>query len=77
MTGEDVPRETRAISEDTANLERLILYRLDENARRLGGIESRIRSLELEVQSMRVKAGVWGLLAGLVPASIIVATQVT
>ncbi len=62
---------------DGAHLERLVIYRLDESSRRLTMIEKRLRSLELEIQVMRVKAGIWGLLAGLIPAAIIiVATQV-
>ena len=59
-----------------SHLERLVLYRLDESSQRLAQIEQRLRSLELELQTMRVKAGIWGLLAGLVPAAIIIATQV-
>jgi division protein CdvB (Snf7/Vps24/ESCRT-III family) len=59
------------------HLERLVLYRLDESSQRLAQIESRLRAMELEIQTMRVKAGIWGLLAGLIPAAIIVvATQV-
>ncbi len=62
---------------DGSHLERLVIYRLDESSRRLTMIEKRLRSLELEIQVMRVKAGIWGLLAGLIPAAIIiVATQV-
>lgn len=61
---------------EATHLERLVLYRLDESAQRLGQIEIRLRAMELELQTMRVKAGIWGLLAGLIPAAIIVAVQV-
>jgi len=74
MANGGAPLEQRA--GDDKQLHKLILYRLDENADRLRLIETRIRSLELEVQVMRVKAGIWGLMAGLIPAAIIVATQV-
>ena len=75
MANGGAPLEQRATGDDE-QLHKLILYRLDENADRLRLIETRIRSLELEVQVMRVKAGIWGLMAGLIPAAIIVATQV-
>ena len=75
MSEEQTPAEIRTM--EGTHLERLVLYRLDESAQRLGQIESRLRAMELEIQTMRVKAGVWGLLAGLIPAAIIVATQVS
>ncbi len=72
--GEDSAPEVR--SSNATHLERLVLYRLDESSKQLEQIENRLRSLELEIQTMRVKAGIWGLLAGLIPAAIIIATQV-
>jgi hypothetical protein len=71
--GEDPAPEVR--TGDASHLERLLLYRLDESSQRLEQIETRLRSMELELQVMRVKAGIWGLLAGLIPAAIVVATQ--
>lgn len=72
---DETPDAPEVRTGNESHLERLVLYRLDESAQRLSQIEARIRSVELELQVMRVKAGIWGLLAGLIPAAIIVATQ--
>jgi hypothetical protein len=45
------------------------LDKLDENYCRL---DKRLQDIRIEVATLKVKASVWGALAGLVPAAIVV-----
>lgn len=48
----------------------LILRALDENNRRTERIEEKLDNISIEVAKLKVKSGLWGAVAGAIPASI-------
>ncbi len=65
----DDNKETRST---WSGFEKLVVYRLDDAKERLGRIESRINTIDKDLRAVEIKSGIWGLLAGLIPAAIIV-----
>ena len=50
-----------------------VTEKLDEHSEYLGKIFTRLGNIEVAVAMLKVKAGVWGLLAGLIPVLIMLA----
>lgn len=48
--------------------DRLVLYRLDEFGKNLERLEDKVDGLLIDVAMLKVKAGIWGAVAGLLPA---------
>ena len=46
-------------------MKRLILFRLDEQGRELRCVSDRLARIEAAVAALKIKAGLWGGLAGL------------
>lgn len=51
---------------------KLILHELSDIADVLERIENRINALELGVNALKIKAGVWGLIAGAIPSLTVI-----
>ncbi len=49
---------------------RLVLFRLDALATDLQRVEDKVEALLIDVAMLKVKAGVWGAVAGAIPATI-------
>lgn len=50
--------------------ERMVLSKLDEQDKRLDSIEEKLVLLRIDVAQLKIKAGVWGAAAGMMPALI-------
>ena len=57
--------------------EELVLYRLNALSADLLRVEDKVEALLIDVAMLKVKAGVWGAVAGLIPASVAVVIAVT
>lgn len=57
--------------------EKLVLDKLDGLDGRLDRLEENQVILRIDVAKLKVKAGLWGGLAGLVPAMVIAAVSIT
>lgn len=59
--------------------QKLVLKQLEENRDSLKSLDKRVQRLALEtatkLSSLNVKAGVWGLLSGLIPVTILLVVQ--
>ena len=55
-----------------SGFERLVAFRLDDTKDRLERIEVRLQTMDKDLRAVEIKAGMWGLLAGLIPAAIII-----
>ena len=63
------PTETRST---WSGFERLVVYRLDDAKARLERIEGQFGKMETDLKAVEIKSGIWGLMAGLIPAAIII-----
>lgn len=48
----------------------LVIWRLDDLAKGLERVEDKVDGLLIDVAMLKVKAGVWGAVAGLIPAGV-------
>lgn len=51
-----------------ASYQELVLYRLNDMSRRLDLLTTSMTRMETEVTSLKVRAGLWGAIAGAIPA---------
>ena len=58
--------------EPRESYDRLVLFRLDALGTDLQRVEDKVEALLIDVAMLKVKAGVWGAVAGLIPASVAV-----
>ena len=65
----DKQKETRST---WSGFEQLVVYRLDDAKERLRRIEGQVGKMETDLKAVEIKSGIWGLLAGLIPAAIII-----
>lgn len=50
--------------------ERLVMDKLDTLEEELHGLDEKVTLLRIDVAQLKIKAGVWGAVAGMVPALI-------
>ena len=50
--------------------EKLVMDKLDEHDERFGNVEEKLTQIQVDIATLKVKAGVWGGVAGLIPAVI-------
>jgi hypothetical protein len=55
---------------------KLVLFRLDALATDVQRVEDKVETLLIDVAMLKVKAGVWGAVAGMVPAAVAVTLTV-
>jgi len=47
--------------------EKMVMEKLDDHDTKFGLIESKLTAIQVDIATLKVKAGVWGGIAGLVP----------
>ena len=47
--------------------QKLVMDKLDEHNEKFTNIESKLTQIQIDIATLKVKAGVWGGIAGLVP----------
>jgi len=47
--------------------QKLVMDKLDEHNEKFTNIESKLTQIQVDIATLKVKAGVWGGIAGLVP----------
>jgi len=47
--------------------QKLVMDKLDEHDEKFTNIESKLTQIQVDIATLKVKAGVWGGIAGLVP----------
>lgn len=52
--------------------ERLVMSKLEDLGADIHRVEDKVEALLIDVAMLKVKAGVWGAVAGLIPASVAV-----
>jgi hypothetical protein len=50
--------------------QRLVLSELERHTKELQGMHDEIAGIRIEIAMLKVKAGVWGALAGMIPVTI-------
>lgn len=50
--------------------EKLVLSKLDEHGEKIKCVDKKVTDVRIEVAGLKVKAGIWGAIAGLIPVSI-------
>lgn len=56
--------------------DRLILHRLDALGEDVQRIEGKVETLLIDVAMLKVKSGVWGAVAGCIPAAVAIVVAV-
>ena len=50
--------------------EKMVIDKLDDHDDKFNGIESKLTQIQVDIATLKVKAGVWGGIGGLIPAII-------
>ena len=50
--------------------EKLVMDKLDEHDDRFGNVENKLTQIQVDIATLKVKAGVWGGIGGLIPVVI-------
>jgi hypothetical protein len=65
-----------AMSDESTNgwneYQRLVLHELQAHTKELDKIQIEIQKIHIELATLKVKSGVWGLIAGTIPVAIAV-----
>lgn len=56
--------------------QKLVLHELQAHTKELEKIQTEIKNIHIELATLKVKSGVWGLVAGTVPVAIALALKV-
>ena len=54
---------------------KLVMSELDRISDKIGGLEKKIDMLRSDVIMLKIKSGIWGLVAGLIPVTIAIAAK--
>jgi hypothetical protein len=52
------------------NYQKLVLAQLEQHQESLEKINDKLNQIRIEITELKVKAGVWGLIAGMIPVII-------
>ena len=55
---------------DWREYKKLVISEIDRLSEHIGSLESKIDNLRSDVVMLKVKSGIWGLFAGLIPVTI-------
>lgn len=58
------------------NYQRLVLSELERHDEHLQQIAKHLTDVKLEIAMLKVKSGVWGALAGLIPVIVLVVVEI-
>ncbi len=61
--------------DDWKNYQRLVLSELKRHSETLEDIKIHILKTELDLEKLKIKSGVWGLMGGLIPVAIAIAIE--
>ena len=50
--------------------EKMVIDKLDAHDDKFNGIESKLTQIQVDIATLKVKAGIWGGIGGLIPAVI-------
>ena len=50
--------------------EKMVIDKLDDHDDKFSGIEDKLTQIQVDIATLKVKAGVWGGIGGLIPAII-------
>ena len=50
--------------------EKMVIEKLDDHDDKFNGIEDKLTQIQVDIATLKVKAGVWGGIGGLIPAVI-------
>ncbi len=50
--------------------EKMVIDKLDDHDDKFNGIESKLTQIQVDIATLKVKAGIWGGIGGLIPAVI-------
>ena len=50
--------------------EKMVIDKLDDHDDKFSGIEDKLSQIQVDIATLKVKAGVWGGIGGLIPAII-------
>ena len=50
--------------------EKMVMEKLDDHDQKFTGIEDKLTQIQVDIATLKVKAGVWGGIGGLIPAII-------
>ena len=50
--------------------EKMVIDKLDDQDGKFNGIEDKLTEIQVDIATLKVKAGVWGGIGGLIPAVI-------
>ena len=50
--------------------QKLVMDKLSEHDDKFGSIESKLTQIQVDIATLKVKAGVWGGIAGLIPVIV-------
>ena len=50
--------------------EKMVIEKLDDHDDKFTGIEDKLTQIQVDIATLKVKAGVWGGIGGLIPAVI-------
>ena len=59
--------ELMADIDSWSKYEKMVIDKLDEHGNKFNEIESKLTQIQVDIATLKVKASVWGGLAGLVP----------
>jgi len=50
--------------------EKMVIDKLDDHDDKFSGIEDKLTQIQIDIATLKVKAGVWGGIGGMIPAVI-------
>jgi len=50
--------------------EKMVIDKLDDHDDKFNGIEDKLTQIQIDIATLKVKAGVWGGIGGMIPAVI-------
>ena len=62
--------ELMAENNGWSKYEKMVIDKLDDHDDKFNGIEDKLTQIQIDIATLKVKAGVWGGIGGMIPAVI-------
>ncbi len=62
--------ELMAENNGWSKYEKMVIDKLDDHDDKFNGIEDKLTQIQIDIATLKVKAGVWGGVGGMIPAVI-------
>jgi len=59
--------ELMADNDGWSKYEKMVIDKLDDHGNKFSEIESKLTQIQVDIATLKIKAGIWGGIAGLVP----------